>query len=62
MRKKTHDEVVLDVKADWARPKDQATIRRRWPKLSDPLEIQTAEIRMRLAVQELPSVPFARDE
>lgn len=51
--KKTMDDITRDVKADWGRPKDQATIRRRWPRLSNPLEIQTAEMRQRWFLQSL---------
>jgi hypothetical protein len=57
MKHKTIDEITRDVRLDWERPKDRATIRRRWPKLSDPLEIQTAEIRQRWFLQSLPSNP-----
>jgi hypothetical protein len=49
--KKTVDEITRDVKADWARPKDQETIRRRHRRLTCPLEIQTAEIRQRVWLQ-----------
>lgn len=56
--KKTIDQITRDVKDDWTRPKDQATIRRRWPKLSDPLEIQTAEIKQRWFLQSLSTNPF----
>lgn len=53
---KTVDEITRDVKADWDRPKDQATIRRRHPKLIDPMEIQTAEIKRRWFLQSLPEM------
>ena len=55
VEQKTHEQIVADVKADWSRPKDQETIRRRWPKLTCPLEIQTAEIKQRMFLQTLPT-------
>lgn len=50
--KKTMDEITRDVMDDWKRPKDQATIRRRWPKLKTDAEIQTAEMRQRWFLQD----------
>lgn len=53
---KTIDQITRDVKDDWTRPADQATIRRRWPKLSSDAEIQTAEIKQRWFLQSLPTM------
>lgn len=57
MAEKSHEQIVRDVESDWSRPRDQATIRRRWPKLDDPKEIQAAEVRMRMFLQSLPTTP-----
>lgn len=54
---KVKAQIVNDVLADWLRPTDQATIRRRWPKLIEPAAIIEAEVRQRIFFSSCPSSP-----
>ena len=45
--KKTIDQITREVRNEWGDPEKRAYIRRNWPDLTEPAEIQTAEMRRR---------------
>jgi hypothetical protein len=54
---KDYSEHRRDVLSDWARPRDQATIRRRHATALSDEEIIEREIKQRLALDKLPAWP-----